>query len=168
MKRKCGHMHIAIIITAAMIIGGVGYMAVASPNGGFCRIGGGGHWGGHAEWTEEDVKDHSEFFVKRFSRKIDATDEQKAAIQKTVDKTIPQMLNLRAKKEEVHKSLIAALSEEKVDREKLEKTRMEGLKLADEMSRIVLDSTVSLSDILTPEQRKELVERFSHMKGKRY
>lgn len=158
---------VAGVVTAVIVLGGAGYMATASPHGGFCRIGG-GHWGHHSEWTEEDMKDHSEFFVKRFAKKIDATDEQKAAIQKTVDEAIPRMLELRAKKKEVHKNLHAALSAEKVDKAKLEQARKDGVKLADEMSKIVLDSTVSLSDILTAEQRKELVERFSHMKGKRH
>ncbi|MDH4182608.1 MAG: periplasmic heavy metal sensor [Nitrospinota bacterium] len=124
-----------------------------------------GPWGHHQAMTEDDLKDFSEFVVKRFSRRVDATDDQRAAIKKAVDANIPKILELRDKKTALHERLIAALEEEKVDKAKLEAAREDGLELARETTGLLVDTAADVANILTPQQRKELVGEIRQRHG---
>ncbi|MDH5509847.1 MAG: periplasmic heavy metal sensor [Nitrospinota bacterium] len=124
-----------------------------------------GHWGHHGATTQEDMQDFSEFFVKRFSRRIDATDTQKAAIQKEFDSVIPKIMDLRERKNAAHKKVIAALGGETVDRAALEQARREAAALAEEAFGVVLQTTINAAEILTPAQRKELVAHIEKTHG---
>ncbi|MDH5637808.1 MAG: periplasmic heavy metal sensor [Nitrospinota bacterium] len=166
MSEKCGRKIFGFHGLVIMVVA-VGALAVAvSAATGKPGFGGHmGHWGHHGAMTQEDMQDFSEFFVKRFSRHIDATDTQKAAIQKELDSVIPQMMDLHKRKDAVHKKMIAALSGETVDRAGLEQARKEAAALAEEASNIVLRTTINATEILTPAQRKELVAHLKKSHG---
>ena len=154
-RKKFGFFGLTIM--AVVLAGGVALATGAVGKPGF--MGGHGHWGHHSTLTEEDMKDFGELFIKRFSRHAGATEEQKAALQKELDTAIPKIRELQQRKTAVHDSVIAALAEDQVDRAKLERARAEAAQLAADASTLILDTTMAVTNILTPEQRKALVER---------
>ena len=58
--------------------------------------------------------------------------------------------------------MLAALSEPTVDRDTLESLRMAELGLAESASGHLTKALADLADVLTPEQRRALLERFDH------
>jgi Spy/CpxP family protein refolding chaperone len=151
------------IVGALAAVGVLAITAVAVP--GIAYAFGGPHFGHGKVMTEDDAKDYAEFFVKRFSKKIDADKKQQAALQKAIDKRIPELVKLHAEKRAIHKQLIAAVTAEKIDRTTLDTARKNGLDLADRASTLVMDTVMEVADILTPEQRAELAERMNEFHG---
>ena len=160
-RKKFGFHGLAIMAVAVAALALAVGSAVGKPGFGGYH----GHFGRHAAWIGEDMKDFSEFFVKRFSRHIDATDQQRAAIQKEVDSALPKMLSLHERKDAVREKVIAALSGETVDRAGLEQARKAAAALAEVASGIALTTTINTAEILTPAQRKELVDNFRQRHG---
>jgi Spy/CpxP family protein refolding chaperone len=158
MSVKCGKSKIAVILLATLVVGAAAAL-VASPVYGKA-LGHHGGWGRHAVLTEDDLKDYSELFLKRFSRHNGATKEQQEAMKKEIDSRIPKVLDLQKRKSAIREKVLAALGEEKVDRAKLEDARKEAAQLAQEASDMVLDATMAFSGILTPEQRKKALDHF--------
>ena len=156
MCKKRGKI-IGLVLLGLVAAGAV--FAWASP--GYCKpFGHHGHWGGGSSVTEDDMKDITEFAVKRFARVSGATAEQKEAIKKELDSRLPKVVELKKKQSDIRDKFLATLNADTVDKAKLEETRKEALALADEASRTALDTLAAVSAILTPEQRKKMLERF--------
>ncbi|MDH5477200.1 MAG: periplasmic heavy metal sensor [Nitrospinota bacterium] len=166
MSEKCDgkkfgfHGLVVVVAAAAALAMAVG---VATGKPGFMRHH--GPWGHGKNMTQEDLADFSEFAVKRFSRHIEATDQQRGALQKQVDAVIPKMMDLHKRKDAVRQKVIAALAQEKVDRAALESARQEAAALANEASGLIMETALAASEILTPEQRKELVAHLEMTHG---
>ena len=150
---------LAVVVAASSVIW-------AGP-GDYCRIftGAHGHWGHHngAAMQEEDLKDFGGFFVKRFSRHVGATGEQKAAMEKELEARIPEMLDIHKRKDALRQRMITALGGDSVDKTALEEVRKEAVALVNEASGLMLETALAVTDVLSTEQRRQVLE---HVKKK--
>jgi len=120
---------------------------------------GGCHHGGHIG-SEEDIKETMGFFAGRVLKKVDATEEQQDAVEALVDGLAPDIMDMRAEKNELRREARAVLASEQVSREDLEALRKKGLSLAEKATARMVDVVSELSQTLTAEQRLKLVERW--------
>lgn len=145
----------ALIVVPAAVAGGraMGHFA-----GGPC-------WRGDGELTQEDVRDHMGFAADRMLRRVDTTDEQTAQVDALLDGLAPALLEQRLADQDLHEEIAAALTAEQVDAGELERLRAELMVHVNDGSTLVTDALVTLADILTPEQRAELLEIGRRMHG---
>lgn len=91
---------------------------------------------------------------------VDATPEQRARISAIVQSLAKDLHGTRAKLAELRRQSIALLGAATIDRARLEKLRAEQMQIADSSSRRLLQAMADGADVLTPEQRTKLMERF--------
>jgi Spy/CpxP family protein refolding chaperone len=98
-------------------------------------------------------------------RAVDATEDQQAqgaaVVGRLVDRLVPLAARHRAHREAVARELVRP----QIDRAALEQLRQEGLAMADEASQVVVDGVAELAEVLSPEQRSELLELVHRFHG---
>jgi len=150
-------------LLAALAVVGLGALALPA------FAGAGGHsWGKschRGEVTAESANARVAFAVERLSSRIDATDEQTAAIEAAVEDVPAQFLEHRATAKELRAEFQAALSAKEVDAAEIERLRASMLAEADAGSRLMADVIVELADVLTPEQREQLLGDWERMRA---
>jgi Spy/CpxP family protein refolding chaperone len=154
--------------TVAVALTVLGTAVVAVPTAmAFRGLGGyGGHGFGHGMMENpERAKAHAAFAVEWAFRAVDATEQQKEdgriVVEQLVDRLVPLREKHLAHREAVARELVQA----RIDRAALEHLRTEGLGLADEATRIMVDGVADLAEVLTPEQRAELLELIHRFHG---
>jgi Spy/CpxP family protein refolding chaperone len=94
-------------------------------------------------------------------RGVDATDEQKQQAKRITDRLIDQMGPVVEKHREHREAMARELAKPEIDREALERLRKEEIALADQASKQAVASIADLGEVLTAEQRAELIA-FAH------
>ena len=92
---------------------------------------------------------------------VDATDEQREHIDAILAKAVDDVFPLRAEHRAHRRDLIAELARPQLDRGALERIRTAELALADKATARLLEAVVAAAEVLDPEQRQGLVERFA-------
>lgn len=123
-------------------------------------MGGFGHHGYHRAIDPGQVIERLQHKSAWALGSVDATDEQIERIDKILASTVNDVFPLRAEHEAHRRDLIAELARPQVDRAALERVRTEELALVEEATARLLDATVSISEVLDPAQRQQLLERF--------
>jgi Spy/CpxP family protein refolding chaperone len=115
--------------------------------------------------TAEEARDHAEFFVAFALHRLDATPDQQERVTRIVDGAVDELFPIvekhRANRDELHTVLEAST----VDRAAIEKLRVQEVALADNLSRVIASAVGDAAEVLTTEQRSELIqnmERFRH------
>jgi Spy/CpxP family protein refolding chaperone len=116
----------------------------------------------------EDAKAHAEFFVSRALHRIDATEEQREAIQSIVAQAIDELAGEHGEQTPLRQEIKTVLAAETIDRAALESLRVEHLERADRMSRIVARTLADVLEQLTPEQRIQIEEHLEQRHGRRH
>jgi len=119
----------------------------------------GGH-GHRGDFSADDARDHADFMADRLIKKVDGTDAQRAAIDVVLDDTVPAMVDLKDDKRDLKQRARQSLSGGEIDRAELETIRGDTVALFDDASGLMLDAFVRVGEILTPEQRQEVVDHF--------
>jgi len=147
------------IVVAAVAVLGAGVVAVPTAMA-FRSFGGhGGHGFGHGLMQDpERAKAHAAVAVEWAFRAVDATDQQKEEGRVVIERLIDQLVPLREQHVAHRQAVARQLLEPQIDRAALEHLRSEGLGMADEASRIIVDGVADLAEVLSPEQRTELLE----------
>lgn len=91
---------------------------------------------------------------------VDATPEQRARISAIVQSLAKDLHGTRAKLAGLRRQSLELLGAATIDRARLEKLRAEQMQIADSSSRRLLQALADGADVLTPEQRAKLMERF--------
>lgn len=138
--------------------------AFAGPFGGGGWRGGGGCSHGGKTMTAEQVRERMDTAADRVMGRVDGTDAQRAEVGALLDKLAPDAVALKKEAKAVKAQLKAAIeSGEELDPTELERLRKEGLRLADKASKRALDALLDFQDVLTPEQRAELIGDLQRM-----
>jgi Spy/CpxP family protein refolding chaperone len=100
--------------------------------------------------------------LKHFYVEVDATDAQKAQIGPLVKQAVSDLMPLQAQLQSAHSNALQALEQTTIDRASLEAARAEHLDLADQASKRLVQLFGDVGDVLTPSQRKALIEHLQH------
>ena len=92
---------------------------------------------------------------------VDATDEQRERIDAILAGAVDDVFPLRTEHRAHRRDLIAELARPQLDRAALEEIRTAELALAEKATARLLDAVVAAAEVLDPEQRQALVERFA-------
>ena len=123
-------------------------------------------WGRRDSHNLEDIQSHADYFIGRALDRLDATDEQSAAIQTIVVATIDDLYAARGEFGNGHEELRELVLAEPVDRAAIEQFRQAHMARADEMSRMVAASLADIMNVLTLEQRQELEAHLDRHHGR--
>lgn len=128
-----------------------------------------------AHWGYDDAegkKDRSDRFTKRTKRtlrkmlrRIDATPEQKERVEEIVDRSMDDISSLRSEFQKSRRAFLAVLAQETPDQAALDEIRSEMLSLDSEINARILDGMIELSEVLTPDQRRMVISKFSGKRG---
>jgi protein CpxP len=152
----------AAVITLGLAGGASALLATpaARAAGWFGPSRGFGH-GGHG-FGRTHGPDHLRFGIEWALDRVDATDEQVEAIVAIAGSVAEGLSGLHDQHEAQREALVAALAGAAVDREALERLRTEGMALAEDASARLVTAVADAADVLTPEQRRALVEEHEH------
>ncbi|HME37978.1 MAG TPA: periplasmic heavy metal sensor [Steroidobacteraceae bacterium] len=128
---------------------------------------GGWHHGSMLDGTHSaaEVNTHVDHMLKHFYVEIEATDAQKSQISPLVKQAVNDLLPLRTQASTAHQLAMNALSQETLDRGALETARAQHLQLADQASKRLVQLMGDVGDVLTPAQRKTLLDHLQHLHG---
>lgn len=157
------------------LLAGAAALAMMAPRAwAFRGLGGhgfGGHGHGRGAFAAHLVKDpaaakeHVAMATEFVLRGVDATAEQKQKAREVTDRMVDQMGPLAQRHHELHGAMVRELAKPQIDRAAIERIRQQGIALADEASKVAVTGVADLGDVLTPEQRAELIEFASRLRG---
>lgn len=110
-----------------------------------------------------DASAHMERMLKHLYVEVDATDAQKAKIEPLVKAAMADIKPLHEQLPQIHKQLIEQMSAATIDRSALESTRAQGVALADQASKRIVQLLADVGDALTPAQRQKLADHLGQM-----
>jgi periplasmic protein CpxP/Spy len=153
---------IAAAIGATLAGVGAGVFAQGGPGGGW---GGPGGWHGRHLSPELRAK-HLDLMVEDVLDGIDVTADQKSRIKAIVAEMMKELQPLRQQRFETRRQAMEILTQPTVDRAAIESLRVEKLKVAEAASKQFTQGIANIAEVLTPEQRKALAEKFSRHRGR--
>jgi Spy/CpxP family protein refolding chaperone len=107
------------------------------------------------------AKQHAGMAVEWVLRGVNATDEQKQQAKRITDRLIDEIGPSIEKHRGFREAVARELAKPEIDREALERLRRDEIALADQASKQAMAAIADLGEVLTPEQRAELVA-FAH------
>ena len=141
------------VAVAALLAGAVAVPGVMAHRG----FGGGRHGFGHGLQDPEQAREHAAFAVEWAFRAVDGTEDQRQQARVVTDRVIDELGPIASRHRDHREAMVRELLKPQVDRAVLESLRERELSLADEASRVAVAAFADLAEILTPEQRAELV-----------
>ena len=120
--------------------------------------GGFGHGCDEGPATAEEAREHAGWFTEKALDRVDATDDQRASIEATLDGAVPTLFALKGEGRDLKDDMHDALLADQVDAAQVEALRAEAVQLADRASRQVADTVLKIASVLTAEQRAELAK----------
>jgi len=156
-------------LAAAAIVAALTLLAAVAPRASAYRALTGHGFGGHGRhgFGAQVLKDpaaakqHAGMAVEWALRGVDATEEQKQRARRITDRLVDELVPSIEKHRGFREAMARELARPEIDREALERLRQEELALADAASRRLVAAIADLGEVLTPEQRAELVA-FAH------
>lgn len=140
-----------------------GVVGVAAAVGTASHVAGGWHHGkGAAEFaTPEDMAAHVDRVLQHVYIEIDATDPQKVQLEPIFRQAAAELLPLRGQFHDGHEQMFALLGANEIDRGAIEAIRERHVQMADQASRTLTRLVADAAQVLTPAQRKVLLERIA-------
>jgi len=103
---------------------------------------------------------HLDRMLKHLYVEIDATEDQKQRLAPILKDAAKDLAPLRETARATRAQAIELLTQDKIDPAAIESLRAEKMRLADEASRRFTRALSDAAEVLTPEQRKTLAQRF--------
>ncbi|MGH8545090.1 MAG: Spy/CpxP family protein refolding chaperone [Gammaproteobacteria bacterium] len=120
-----------------------------------------GGWGRHGgAVTIEDMRERAGDQGAWLAGFLEASVEQRQQIQAAVNNLAEQLYPLMQQHRDSRQALIAELTKPELNRQALDDLRKTELMHIDTASSRLVDGVVSVAEILTPEQRRQLASRF--------
>lgn len=156
-KRRGFFKRMGIAALFGGIASGVGFNAFAQ-----VRSGGWHHRGGFMDGSMDPVKmdRRIEYMVKHLAVDIDATPEQTGKLVSIAKSAAGDLRPLREKARAARKRGVELLAAQTIDRGAIESLRVEQIQAADAASRRLSLALGDIAEVLAPEQRTKLKQRF--------
>jgi Spy/CpxP family protein refolding chaperone len=152
-RRRRGHGRIAVALVLGLSLVAAAAWAGLRAQGGF------GHRGAFmARHSPQLVHDFIEFRIDRALNAVGATDEQKRQIQSILARTFEEHVGHFEEHAALREQAAALLSAETIDEAQIEALRAAQIQRIDAASRKLVATLVEISELLTPEQRRRLME----------
>jgi periplasmic protein CpxP/Spy len=136
----------------------------------FSQYGGWMHGGcgmRHAMHDPAAVAERMEFASDWMLSRIGASEEQKTRVRAIVKQAVADLAPLRSQHLQRRQQLRDALVQPAIDRDAVNRLRQEELQLADQASARIQEAVLAAAEVLTPEQRKALLDRMHRHGGAR-
>jgi predicted transcriptional regulator len=128
------------------------------------RYSNGSMWHHHNErHTMHSTSDVKERMVKKADRalnEVNATSEQRARVNDIIDGLVPEIVGFQKEREELKIRILKALEREDMTPEDLEQVQALSVSLAKKAINRSFEAILAVSDVLTPDQRKELLKEW--------
>lgn len=124
-----------------------------------------GHHGGHRyndAMTVSQIEEGADKFAERLAKRVDASDEQTEKLKQIAQAASKDIAPVRTQMKDTREQLVKLLEAPTVDRVALEQLRSTQIQQMDEVSKRMAQSLADASDVLTPEQRAKLAERWQN------
>jgi Spy/CpxP family protein refolding chaperone len=159
---------IAIATLVAGAVAGLGFKAYAhgGPWGGGCGARGWHASHGAGAMDPEAMKKRTDAMARWMLADVNATEAQQQQIAAIVATTMTELAPLRQKHFEARKQAAEILAKPSVDRAALETLRAQEMAAADQVSKRITQAIADAAEVLSPEQRAQLVERMQRMRGR--
>ena len=144
---------VLLIVLVGAILAGAAVVSTAA-----VRSHGGHGFRGHFNHDPELAREHAEFAASWVLSRIDATDEQQEEVKAIIGRSVDELTALAEQHRQGREAWIAELSKPTIDRAALDELRRTQLELADVASERVVEALANAAEVLTPEQRIQLVE----------
>ena len=118
----------------------------------------GGH-GLHDVSTLQEAQERAESATEWMLGKLDATEGQQQRIQAIVDESVRNLYPLHEQHRLRRTQLLEAMSKPAVDRAEIESLRKAEIEAADAASDWLVDATLDVFEVLTPDQRSDMIDR---------
>lgn len=149
----------ATLIVAAGLTGAAVTKAVSNPFGfGPGWHGMRGHWG--APLDPAQIEDRADRMVRHLAVELDANNEQQDKLRGIMRGMLKDVIPAREKAQAARKQARELLTQTTIDRGAMEKLRTEQIALADSVSKRVVQALGDAAEVLSPEQRRKLNDRF--------
>lgn len=149
-----GGVVVAGLLAVLLVAGAVLTTPLAAGAGGLL-----GHWhhrgGSH---DPELMQERADFAVDWILGRVDGTDEQREQVKAVVAGVIHEVGGLADQHRTNRAAFVEELGRPSVDRAALESLRKSEMELAESLSRRIVAALADVADVLTPEQRLELIE----------
>ena len=104
------------------------------------------------------MQEHVQIGVKWALRSVDASEEQQQRVSAILAAGLQEATKLKERHQENREAFAAGLAGASVDRAALEEARKAELALAEEASQVLVKTLADAAEVLTPDQRKALLE----------
>ncbi len=104
-----------------------------------------------------------ERMVERVFKRVGASEQQKAKAREILKASSGEMASLYKGHEDGRQEMIALLSADTIDRDRLEQHRAAHHAQMEQMSKLMTRTMADLAEVLTPEQRREAAKMFARM-----
>jgi periplasmic protein CpxP/Spy len=106
------------------------------------------------------IEDRADRMVRHLAIELDANVDQQERLRGIMRSLVKDVVPMREKTAEARRQARDLLTQTTIDRAAMEKLRAEQIALADSVSRRIVQALGDASDILSPEQRRKLNDRF--------
>ncbi|HZP88736.1 MAG TPA: Spy/CpxP family protein refolding chaperone [Burkholderiales bacterium] len=114
-------------------------------------------WRGPGGMSPEAMRERLDQMTERTLTRVNASDDQKARVKQVVAAAAQDLATLRESHRANRQAMMEALSADTIDRERIESIRKAELALAEQASRRVSVALADAAEVLSPDQRRELI-----------
>ncbi len=158
--KRFGYVALVAALVLGIVGGGLATAGIAKHHLRGMGHGWGGHHRMHGPVDIERAQGHVKRMVGFASRRLDATEDQQKRLGVIAEAATKELLPLRERFQAARKKAHDILKQPTIDRTALEALRAEQVQLADEASRKLVQFVADAAEVLTPEQRTKLAQRW--------
>ncbi|MBK8016609.1 MAG: Spy/CpxP family protein refolding chaperone [Betaproteobacteria bacterium] len=119
----------------------------------------------HGAASPEAMKERMAAGVDRALSRVNATDEQRVKVKTIMKEGMADIVSMRETHVANRETMLLSLAGETVDRDRLEAARRSEIEIAERASVRMARMLADAAEVLTPEQRRSLVDVLRRMRG---
>jgi Spy/CpxP family protein refolding chaperone len=108
--------------------------------------------------SPELARERAAFAIDYVLSRVDASEDQREQIKAIVGNSIDDLFPLVDRHKINRESFVVEFSKPTMDRDALEQLRLNGLEMADQASTRLVAAIADAAEVLTPEQRNQLID----------